>query len=169
MKSHYSTIGKSIPKIGVNERLRGEPIFSADIDLEDALVLRVLRSTRAHARIISVNCDRALEIKGVAAIFTARDVPGKNLTGIINKDQPLLADGKVRSVGDPIALVAAENAGAAAGALKRIEVAYEDLPAVFTPEDALKPGAPKIHSALRGLRAPIIFLFVSTIREQSDS
>ena len=145
MKTEYLTIGKSITKIGVKERLRGEPIFSADIDLEDALVLRVLRSTRAHARIISVNCDRALEIKGVAAIFTARDVPGKNLTGIINKDQPLLADGKVRSVGDPIALVAAENAGAAAGALKRIEVAYEDLPAVFTPEDALKPGAPKIH------------------------
>jgi len=146
MKAEYSTIGKSITKIGVKERLRGEPIFSADIDLEDALVLKVLRSTRAHAGIISVNCDRALEIKGVVAIFTARDVPGKNLTGIINKDQPLLAEGKVRSVGEPIALIAAESKSAAARALEYIEVAYEDLPAVFTPEDALKPDAPKIHA-----------------------
>ena len=145
MKAEYSTIGQSITKIGVKERLRGEPIFCADIDLEDSLVLRVLRSTRAHARIISVNYDSALEIKGVVAIFTARDVPGKNLTGIINKDQPLLAEGKVRSVGDPIALIAAENKDAAARALEHIEVAYEDLPAVFSPEDALKPDAPKIH------------------------
>ncbi|UCD79502.1 MAG: molybdopterin-dependent oxidoreductase, partial [Desulfobacterales bacterium] len=145
MKTKYSTIGQSIPKIGVNERLRGEPIFSADIDFEDALVLKALRSTRAHARIISVNCERALEIKGVVAVFTARDVPGKNLIGIINKDQPLLADGKVRSVGEPIALVAAESENVAARALERIEVTYEDLPAVFTPDDALKPDAPKIH------------------------
>ena len=146
MKTTYKTIGQSIPKIGVKGRLRGKPIFSADIDPEDALVLRVLRSTRAHAGIVNVNCDRAREIKGVVAIFTSRDVPGKNLTGIINKDQPLLADGKVRSVGEPIALVAAESKGAAAGALEHIEVTYQDLPAVFTPDDALKPDAPKIHA-----------------------
>jgi CO/xanthine dehydrogenase Mo-binding subunit len=145
MKAEYSTIGKSIPRVAVKDRLRGEPIFSADIDLEDALVLRVLRSTRAHAEVISVNCDRALEIKGVVAIFTARDIPGQNLTGIINKDQPLLADDKVRCVGDPIALVAAESKAAAASALERIEVTYADLPAVFTPEDALKPDASRIH------------------------
>jgi CO/xanthine dehydrogenase Mo-binding subunit len=146
MKAEYSTIGKSIPKIGVKDRLRGEPIFSADIDFQDALVLRVLRSSRAHAKLVTVNCDQALEIKGVVAIFTARDVPGKNLIGIINKDQPLLADGKVRSVGEPIALVAAESKDVAARALERIEVVYEDLSAVFTPEDALKPDAPKIHA-----------------------
>jgi CO/xanthine dehydrogenase Mo-binding subunit len=145
MKAEYSTIGKSIPRVAVKDRLRGEPIFSADIDLEDALVLRVLRSTRAHAEVISVNCDRALEIKGVVAIFTARDIPGQNLTGIINKDQPLLADGKVRCVGDPIALVAAESKAVAASALERIEVTYADLPAVFTLEDALKPDASRIH------------------------
>lgn len=145
MKAEYSTIGKSIPKVAVKERLRGEPIFSADIDFEDALVLRVLRSTRAHAGIVGVNFHRALEITGVVAIFTAQDVPGQNLTGIINKDQPLLADGKVRSVGDPIALVAAESKAAAASALERIEVTYANLPSVFTPEDALKPDAPRIH------------------------
>ena len=145
MKSDYSTIGQSIPKIGVNERLRGGAIFSADLDFEDALVLKVLRSTRAHARIVTINFEKALQIKGVARVFTERDIPGKNLIGIINKDQPLLATDKVRCVGEPIALVAAESDSVAQRALEVIEVTYEDLPAVLTPADALKPAAPKIH------------------------
>jgi CO/xanthine dehydrogenase Mo-binding subunit len=145
MASKLKTIGRSIPKIGVKERLRGEPIFSGDLNFKDALVLRVLRSTRAHARIVAIQYERALKIKGVVRVFTERDVPGKNLIGIINKDQPLLASGKVRSVGEPIALVAAESESVAQSALNLIEVTYQDLPAAFTPEDALKPDAPKIH------------------------
>ena len=146
MSSKFRTIGQSIPKIGVKERLRGEPIFSGDIDFEDALVLKALRSTKAHARIVDIYYERALKIKGVVRIFTARDIPGKNLIGIINKDQPLLATDKVRSVGEPIALVAAESESIAQRALDSIEVTYEDLPAVFTPAEALKPEAPKIHN-----------------------
>jgi CO/xanthine dehydrogenase Mo-binding subunit len=145
MKSDYSTIGQSIPKIGVDERLRGGAIFSADLDFEDALVLKALRSTRAHARIVDINYESALKIKGVVRVFTDKDIPGKNLIGIINKDQPLLATDKVRSVGEPIALVAAETESLAQRALDYIDVTYEDLPAVFTPQDALKPDAPKIH------------------------
>ncbi len=146
MTTEYSTIGKSIPKIGVTERLRGEPIFSADIDLAEALVLKVLRSTRPHANLVAIDYERALDVKGVVGIFTAEDIPGKNLMGIINKDQPLLATGKVRAVGEPVALVAAESEEAAKRALTFIEVTYEELPAVFTPEEALKPDAPKIHA-----------------------
>jgi nicotinate dehydrogenase large molybdopterin subunit len=146
MKTKYSTIGQSIPKIGVVERLRGEPIFSADLAFEDALVLKVLRSTKAHAVIININYERALEVEGVVGIFTAEDVPGKNLIGIINKDQPLLAEGKVRAVGEPIALIAAECEQAAQQAVKLIEVTYSELPAVFTPDEALKPDAPQIHA-----------------------
>ncbi len=145
MKTEYSTIGQSIPKIGVKERLRGEPIFSADLDFEDALVLKVLRSTKAHARIVDINYEKALKIKGVVRVFTERDIPGKNLIGIINKDQPLLATNKVRAIGEPIALVAAESESVAQSALEFIEVTYEDLPAVFTAKEALKPNAPKIH------------------------
>jgi CO/xanthine dehydrogenase Mo-binding subunit len=145
VKTEYSTIGRSIPKIGVNERLRGEPIFSGDLDFDDALVLKVMRSTKAHARIVAINYERAHQIKGVVRVFTEKDIPGKNLIGIINKDQPLLAAGNVRSVGEPIALVAAESENSAQRALELIEVIYQDLPAVFTPEDALKPDAPKIH------------------------
>ncbi len=52
---------------------------------------------------------KALEIEGVAAVFTAKDIPGKNLFGIINKDQPLLVSDKVRSIADAVALVAADT------------------------------------------------------------
>ena len=146
MKAEYSTIGQSVPKIGVIERLRGEPIFSADLDFGDTLVLKVLRSVKAHANLVDIDYKRALEVKGVVKIFTAGDIPGKNLIGIINKDQPLLATGKVRAVGEPIALIAAESEEAAIRALTTIDVTYEELPAVFTPEEALKPDAPKIHA-----------------------
>ncbi len=144
MKTEGS-IGKSIPRIGAVERLMGKPLFSADMALDDPLVLKVLPSSRHHARIIKVDTADASRVKGVVRIFTARDIPGKNLTGIINKDRPLLAEGKTRSRGDAVALVAAETAKAAEKALRKIQVTYEDLPSVHDPEDALKPDASKVH------------------------
>jgi len=145
MKDHRY-IGNSIERLGVRERVRGAPIFSADLELNRPLVLRVLRSGRPHARIVSIDVTGALRLDGVVRVFTAADIPGKNLTGIINKDQPLLAADKVRSVADPVALVAAESEAAAREALAHIAVAYEDLPAVFEPHAALQPDAPKIHA-----------------------
>ncbi len=139
------SIGKSIPKIGAVERLLGRPIFSADMALDHPLVLKVLASNRDHAEIVKVDTEAAARVKGVVRIFTAVDIPGKNITGIINKDHPLLAENKVRSKGDPVALVAAENRRAADEAVKRIRVTYEDLPAVHDPEEALKPNAPRVH------------------------
>ncbi|MGD2099156.1 MAG: xanthine dehydrogenase family protein molybdopterin-binding subunit [Desulfobacterales bacterium] len=145
MKAEYKTIGQNIRKIGLEKRLRGEPIFSADLKLDDPLILRVLRSTTAHARIKKIKLEKAAVIEGVVCIFTAEDIPGQNRVGIINKDQPLLADDKVRSIGEPVALVAAETEAAADQALKAIEVIYSELPAVRSPAEALAPDAPKIH------------------------
>ncbi len=145
MKSAYTTVGTSIPRIGAVERLTGKPIFSADLELDAPLILKVLRSGRSHARIVKIDTERASRVEGVARVFTAADVPGRNLTGIINKDRPLLAVDKVRCIGDPIALVAARNESAAEKALRAIDVTYADLPSVFDPEAALKDDAPKIH------------------------
>ncbi|RTZ98394.1 MAG: aldehyde oxidase [Deltaproteobacteria bacterium] len=145
MTNHYKQVGHSIPKIGITERLTGAPVFSADINLRNPLILRVLRSRRHHARIRSIDTTAARTIDGVVAIFTAKDIPGKNAHGIINKDQPLLMGDKVRSLSDPVALVAAKTDTAARKALDRIKVDYDDLPAVFTPEDAMAPDAPAIH------------------------
>jgi CO/xanthine dehydrogenase Mo-binding subunit len=145
MTNTYKQVGHNIPKIGVTERLTGAPVFSADITLEDPLTLRILRSTRHHALIRAIDTTAALKIDGVVGIFTAKDIPGENAHGIINKDQPLLMGDKVRSLSDPVALVAAKTDTAARQALDRIKVDYDDLPALFTPEAALAPDAPKIH------------------------
>ncbi len=131
--------------MGAIEKLKGDPVFCADIELDHPLVLKVLRSAKPHAEIVSINVDKALQIEGVARVFTAKDICGRNSVGIINKDQPLLASGKVRSVSDAVALVAAETKQAAEQALKTIEVTYKELPAVFDPQEAMKNDAPKIH------------------------
>ena len=138
-------IGKSIPRIGAVERLLGKALFSADMELDHPLVLKALPSDRDHARILSVDTMDAARAPGVVRIFTAQDIPGTNITGIINKDRPLLAEKKVRSKGDPVALVAAENNRAAEKAANTIRVIYQDLPSVHNPEEALKPDAPPVH------------------------
>ena len=141
----FKWINKDIPKIGVRDLARGCKPFSDDIRLRDALVLKVLRSTRAHARLLSLEVAEALKIPRVVGILTGKDIPGRNLYGLINKDQPLLAEDKVRFVGEPLALVAAEDEKAAQDAIDAIRVTYEDLPPVFDPEKALEDDAPLVH------------------------
>jgi CO/xanthine dehydrogenase Mo-binding subunit len=145
LKTIYQIIGKSVLRIDGVDKVKGKATFSADIELDSPLVLKALRSGRPHAKISRIDCEKALSIEGVVRVFTAADIPGKNLYGIINKDQPLLAEEKVRSAADPVALVAAETEEAAEEALEAIEVVYLDLPPIFKPEDALKEDAPKIH------------------------
>ncbi len=127
------------------ERLRGKALFSADIPLKDALVLRVFRSSRPHAKILELDVSEARKVPGVEGVFTALDVPGRNLIGLITKDQPLLAHEKVRFVGDPVALVAARSEEAAQKGIEAIRVKYQDLPAVFSAEEAMAHGAPALH------------------------
>ncbi|MGD9974764.1 MAG: xanthine dehydrogenase family protein molybdopterin-binding subunit [Desulfatirhabdiaceae bacterium] len=146
MKPEYNVIGKSLPRTGAVDRLRGAPVFAADIQLDNPLILKVLRSAHDHAEVVGIDVSKAVAIQGVVRIFTAADIPGKNLLGIINKDQPLLATDKVRSRADAVALVAAETESAALKALDAIDVTYHPLPAVTDPFEALKPDAPKIHS-----------------------
>jgi CO/xanthine dehydrogenase Mo-binding subunit len=139
-------INKTIPKIGAADLARGRRLFSEDIPLDDALTLHVFRSKKAHARILSLDVEKARKVNGVVGILTAKDIPGKNLFGLINKDQPLLAHEKVRFAGEAIALVAAVDKEAGHKALEAIEVAYEDLPVVLDPDEALKGTAPLVHT-----------------------
>ena len=139
------TVGTNVQRVGALERVTGEALFAGDMHVEGAVSLIALRSDRPHARIVNIDLARALETPGCLRVFIADDIPGRNRLGIINKDQHLLADHKVRCIGDPIALVAAETPEAAQQAVESIAVLYEDLPAVFDPEEALRPGAPLIH------------------------
>lgn len=141
----FRTVGVSVPRVGARSKLLGRAPFAADVRRDDAIALVALRSDRHHALITELDTKAAEVEPGCVGVLTAQDIPGSNRFGIITKDQRLLADGKVRCVGDPIALVAGETLEAAQAALSKIRVGYQDLPSVLDPEEALRPGAPDIH------------------------
>ena len=140
-----SIVGQSITRTDAVSKVTGQLRYGADYSQEGFLHGKILRSPHPHALIKSINVDKAMNVPGVAAVLTAKDIPGRNGFGAIIPDQPVICSDKVRFVGDAVALVAAVNEETALAALKLIEVAYEPLPAIFDPRDALKDGAPKIH------------------------
>ncbi|MBI5446111.1 MAG: xanthine dehydrogenase family protein molybdopterin-binding subunit [Deltaproteobacteria bacterium] len=143
----YAVIGKNVPKVDAMEKALGRAVYINDMTLPGMLYGKVLRSSFAHARILHVDATRALELPGVRAVLTGEDLPGGRMGPFI-KDEPVLAVGKVRYIGEPVAAVAAIDPDVAEEALGLIEVEYEELPAVFDPADALAPGAPLIHEEL---------------------
>jgi carbon-monoxide dehydrogenase large subunit len=104
----------------------------------------VLRSPLAHARIVHIDVNRARSIPGINAVVTGDDLPDIRVGRQI-RDMPVLARQKVRFIGEKVAAVVAENKEIAEDALAAISVDYEELPAIFNPEEALKDGAPLIH------------------------
>ena len=106
---------------------------------------RVLRSARPHARIVRLDVGKARNLEGVEAVLTYEDIPGHNGFGIVEPNWPVLCTDRVRYRGDALALVAARDEETAEEALSLIEVEYEDLPVIDTPDEALAPGAVKIH------------------------
>ncbi|RTQ88856.1 xanthine dehydrogenase subunit D [Lysinibacillus telephonicus] len=126
-------------------KVTGNLKYLTDLTFPNMLYGKVLRSPYPHAKIISINTDKAIKLPGVEAVLTYNDVPGMNRFGIIVADQPVLCEDKVRYIGDAVACVAAHSIQAAENALKLIEVIYEELPIIDSPEQALKPQAFKLH------------------------
>ena len=141
----YSQIGKAQPQIDALAKATGQAKYTADFDLPRMLVGKLLGSPHPHARVLSVDASKALALKGVKAVVTGRDVPGKKY-GMFKsrRDETGLAL-KARYVGDPVAAVAAVDEETALEALDLISVEYDVLPAVFDPEEAMKEGAPRLH------------------------
>ncbi|MFH0897345.1 MAG: molybdopterin cofactor-binding domain-containing protein [Candidatus Bathyarchaeota archaeon] len=135
----YSIVGKSVPLTEALSKVTGQAKYLDDIELPNMLYARILRSEYPHAKILKIDVSKAEKAPGVGAVVTAKDVPLKI------KTNPILADDKVRCVGDPVAAVAAESEEEAEDALQLIDVDYEELPAVFDPREALKADAPKVH------------------------
>jgi len=145
MKEETSEVGRSVQRIDGLGKVTGKTNFASDLALPRMLYGKYLRSPLPHARITSLDTSVARSLRGVRAVLTAKDVPGRNRYGLAIPDQPVLADDRVRYIGDPVALVAAEEEEIMDEALERIEVEYQALPAVFSPEEALKEEAPQIH------------------------
>src|SRR5688572_26655387 len=138
--------------------------YAADWKLPGQLYACFLRSDRAHAEIVSINAAAALKHRGVRRVFTGEDAvragytrqmhtltfPGKGGMQTRSPERPVLAHGKVRYVGEALAMVVADSAAAAQDALELIEVTYRDLPPAIQPEEALAPGAPQLHETVPG-------------------
>ena len=147
-----AVISESIKRIDARGKVTGETPYPGDIDIDGQLWMRIKFSERAHARVIRVDASPAEALPGVIRVFTSQDVP-VNEYGLVMKDQPVLcgpggdkagAD-VVRCYMDMVAAVVAETDDIARRALDLIQVEYEDLPAVFDPEDAMAESAPQLH------------------------
>jgi aldehyde oxidoreductase len=123
----------------------GQTQFGDDIALEDMLHGKILWSDHPHADILGIDTSEAVAMDGVALVLTAKDIPGENKAGLIFDDQPAIAGDKVRFIGDPVAAVFAETLDIAEQALAKINVDYRPLPAVFSPDQARLPDAPRVH------------------------
>jgi CO/xanthine dehydrogenase Mo-binding subunit len=135
-------IGRSAPRRDAKEKLRGEAQFAGDIVLPRMLHGKVLRSPVPHARIVSIDTRAAEAMPGVVCVLTHRDLDDiDQFWGHAIRDRPVIAVGKVRFHGEPVAAVAAESEAEAAAAVEAIEVVYEDLPVVADVLQAVAPGA----------------------------
>ncbi len=120
-----SLIGKSPTRADAVEKAAGVTRFSDDVSLPGTLWGRTLRSPVANAHIRKLDVQEARDLPGVHTVLTAADIPGVNMRGNLlgaRDDQPVLAEGYVRAVGDPVALIAAESMEIAEMALSRISV-----------------------------------------------
>jgi carbon-monoxide dehydrogenase large subunit len=134
------------PEIRVDATLKttGRARYTGDVYPSGALWAKFLMSPHPHARIVSIDVTAARALPGVKAVLTANDI-GRRRYGRLVSDWPVLADERVRYVGERIVAVAAERPEDAEEAIKRIQIVYEELPAVFDPEEAVKPDAPILH------------------------
>ncbi|MFC4564230.1 xanthine dehydrogenase subunit D [Nocardiopsis mangrovi] len=131
-------------------KVTGEFAYSSDMWMEDVLWGMTLRSPHPHARIRGIDTAAALKLPGVYAVLTHEDVPGEKRYGLEHRDQPVLAYGKVRYKGEPVAVVAADHPETARRALDRIRVDYEVLAPVSDPRRAaLDPACPLVHDPAR--------------------
>jgi aerobic carbon-monoxide dehydrogenase large subunit len=154
----YYGIGQPVPREEDPRLLRGHGRYVDDVKAIRELRGFVLRSPHAHARIAAIDVRNAKQMPGVAAVLTGDDLkarglgtlrpaaPRKRSTGApaYIAPQPLLAQGRVRFAGEPVAFIVAETLDQAKDAAERVAVDYEPLPVVVAAEDALAPGAPAI-------------------------
>jgi len=153
-------IGASNVRREDNRFLTGQGQYTDDIDLPGQLYAHFVRSDVAHGRIVSIGTEAAAARAGVVRIFTATDFEGvgglpcgwqvtdRHGNPMQEPKHPILAEGKVRHVGDPIAMVVADSLDAARDAGEALEIEIEELPAVLDMKAAVADGAPKVHDDL---------------------
>lgn len=144
--AEYNVIGKRLPRIDAKEKVMGQAKYAADYSLPGMLWCKVARAPFPHARILNIDTSKAQRLPGVKAVITGKDFGGWTWGFMATtRDEPPLAVDKVRYLYEGVAAVAAVDEDIAEEACGLIKVDYEELPGVFDPEEAMKPGAPVIH------------------------
>ncbi|MFF5362559.1 xanthine dehydrogenase family protein molybdopterin-binding subunit [Streptomyces scabiei] len=139
-------IGESTLRPDGTLKVTGEFAYSSDMWHEDMLWGQILRSTVAHAEIVSIDTAEALATPGVYAVMTYDDLPTEVRNyGLEIQDTPVLAHGKVRHHGEPVAIVAADHPETARRAAAKIRVEYRELPVVTDEASATAPDAVLVH------------------------
>jgi carbon-monoxide dehydrogenase large subunit len=158
----FEGIGASVRRKEDLRFLSGRGQYTDDINRPSQTYAYILRSPHAHALIKGIDLTTAKAMPGVIAIFTGEDMKGigglpcgwqihnKDGSPMAEPPHPVLAQGKVRHVGDSVAVVIAETKAQARDAAEAIEVDYDVLPAVATTEAAIAPGAPLVHDGVAG-------------------
>lgn len=144
--SEPRVVGRKVRKVDGLELVTGRALFTGDLKFPGMLYGCARRAGVPAARIRIVEAAAALALPGVAAVLTAADIPGPNRIGILPPyDQPLLASEEVRYEGESIALAVAGSREAARRAAAAVRVDLEELPPVLTVDEALAPGARRVH------------------------
>jgi 4-hydroxybenzoyl-CoA reductase subunit alpha len=161
LRNEYDVIGQPTPKKDGTLKALGSAEYADDISMPGMLHGKLLRSPHSHARIVRIDTSRAAVLSGVRAIVTGKDFPGVKYGNLPQtRDYLPLAVDTVRYIGEEVAAVAAIDEDTAEEALDLIEVEYEPLPAVFDPEEAMRPGAPLLHDKAPGnISAQVAFEF----------
>src|SRR5207245_86413 len=132
-------VGQSRPHESAVLHVLGEATYTDDIpEAQGTLHAALGLSSKAHANILSMNLDAVKNAPGVVAVFTAKDIPGTNDCGPIVHDDPILSEGLVEYVGQPIFVVVADSHDNARRAARKADISYEELPAILTPQEAKK-------------------------------
>jgi CO/xanthine dehydrogenase Mo-binding subunit len=144
-----NVVGKREPMLDAWEKATGRARYTDDLFLLGMLHGKILRNPIAHRKILHVDLSEVENVAGVKGAISRKDIPKKKY-GIVPmaKDEYVLAIDKVRYIGDEVAAVVATSWDAAEEAISKIRMDYEDLPPVFDPLEAMKPGAPVIHDEI---------------------
>ena len=141
--AELAVLGKNVIREEGHGKVTGLGKYAIDLEMPRMLWAKIKRSTRPHAKIINIDISRAQSLAGVHAVLVDKDCP-QTLFGFGCYDEPLLARGKVRYIGEPVVAVAAESEAIAELACDLIEIDYEDLPAVFDVHEAFRTNPPVI-------------------------
>jgi len=138
-------IGNRTPLVDSRWKVTGQAKYGDDIRLQNELIGRIVRSPHHYARVLSIDCSKALELSGVVAIATGADAENKFGVLPVTKDEHAMAVDRVRHAGDLVACIAAENEAVAREAERLIEVEYEILEAIHDMRDGLENSENPIH------------------------